>query len=266
MPGPIITLTSDFGTRDAYVGIMKGVILGIAPNARLVDLSHEIPPQALTIGALVLRSAVEFFPQETVHLAVVDPGVGSSRLPVAVVTERCTLVGPDNGLLYPSATVLGIREVRRLEREKFFRSEVSQTFHGRDIFAPVAAHLAAGVPPHEVGERVDRLQPLDIPAPRREATGVSGEVIYVDRFGNLVTNIRAEDLSTFPVQDLSVSISQVSLPAPVSSYAAVEPGQPLAIVGSWGHLEVAVRNGDAARHFSAGVGTAVRVARGSKGS
>jgi len=263
VPAPIITLTSDFGTRDAYVGIMKGVMLGIAPSARLVDLSHDIAPQAVLVGALVLRSAVEFFPPHTVHLAVVDPGVGSSRLPIAVVTERGTLVGPDNGLLYPSATALGIREVRRLENEKLFRPEVSQTFHGRDVFAPVAAHLAAGVPAGELGARVDGLQPLHVPAARRDATGVSGEVIYVDHFGNLITNIRADHLSTFPAQNLSVSIGQVSLPAPVSSYSAVDPGQPLVIISSWGHLEVAVRNGDAARHFSAGAGTVVRVAKGS---
>jgi S-adenosylmethionine hydrolase len=169
-------------------------------------------------------------------------------------------------LLVPSATALGIREVRRLEREKFFRPEVSHTFHGRDVFAPVAAHLAAGVPPHELGARVEELQPLLLPAARYEAEGILGEVVYVDRFGNLVTNIRAEDLSGFPVQGLSVSIGPVSLRAPVSSYSSVEPGQPLAIVGSWGQLEIAVCNGDAAQHFGAGVGTAVRVVKGLKGS
>jgi hypothetical protein len=263
VPNPIITLTSDFGSRDAYVGIMKGVILGIAPHASLVDLSHAIPPQAVTIGALVLRSAVEFFPVGTIHLAVVDPGVGSSRLPVAVVTERGILVGPDNGLLYPSAMALGVREVRRLEREKFFRPEISGTFHGRDVFAPVAAHLAAGVPPRELGGRVDELQSLLLPVARREPGEILGEIVYVDHFGNLITNIRAGDLSAFPVQGLSISIGPVSLSGPVSSYSAVESGEPLAIVDSWGQLEVAVRNGNAAQHFSAGVGTVVRVSKGS---
>jgi hypothetical protein len=263
VPNPTITLTSDFGGRDAYVGIMKGVILGVAPNANLVDLSHEIPPQAVTIGALVLRSAVEFFPVGTVHLAVVDPGVGSSRLPIAVFTERGVLVGPDNGLLYPSAMALGVREVRRLERERFFRPQVSHTFHGRDIFAPAAGHVAAGVPPHELGGRVDDLQPLHLPAARCEQAEILGEVIYVDHFGNLITNIRADDLATFPVQGLSVSIGQVFLSAPVSSYSAVAPGEPLAILDSWGQLEVAVRNGNAAQQLSAGVGTVVRVAKGS---
>lgn len=258
-----VTLCSDFGSRDAYVGIMKGVILGIAPGATLVDLSHEIPAQAVTIGALVLRSAVEYFPGGTVHLAVVDPGVGSSRLAVAVVTERCVLVGPDNGLLHPAATALGIREIRRLANEKFFLPEVSNTFHGRDVFAPVAAHLAAGIAPRELGERVDELQPLHLPVARREPAEIVGEVIYVDHFGNLVTNIRGADLSAFPARELSVSIGAVSLPASVSSYSAVEPGEPLAIVGSWGQLEVAVRNGSAAEHFSAGVGTVVRLSKGS---
>lgn len=259
---PLVTLCTDFGSRDAYVGIMKGVILGIVPGATLVDLSHEIPAQSVTVGALVLRSAVEYFPAGTVHLAVVDPGVGSSRLPVAVVTKHCILVGPDNGLLYPAAAALGTREVRRLADERFFRPQVSNTFHGRDVFAPVAGHLAAGVPASELGEPVDRLQPLRLPVAQRERDQVLGEVLYVDHFGNLVTNIRAADLSDFPAQGLSVTIGKVSLSALVSSYSAVEPGEPLAIVGSWGQLEVAVRNGSAAQYFSAEVGTAVRASKG----
>src|SRR5712691_5770640 len=150
----IITLTTDFGTRDAYVGVMKGVVLGICPAARLIDLSHEVPPQAVRLGALLLRSAVEYFPSGTVHLAVVDPGVGGARQPVLAVTERALLVGPDNGLLAPAAALLGVRAVHRLEREAFFRQPVSQTFHGRDVFAPVAAHLAGGATPDAFGSEL----------------------------------------------------------------------------------------------------------------
>src|SRR5215470_7388033 len=173
----IITLLSDFGSRDAYVGIMKGVMLGICPAARLVDLTHEVPAQAVQLGALGLRSAVAYFPVGTVHLAVVDPGVGSVRHPVAVIGERAILVGPDNGLLAPAAATLGAYSVRRLTCSELFLQPVSATFHGRDVFAPVAAHLAAGTPPHALGPELPALQPLSLPAPRVDTSTIHGEVI-----------------------------------------------------------------------------------------
>jgi S-adenosylmethionine hydrolase len=255
----IITLTTDFGTRDAYVGIMKGVVLGICPAARLVDLTHEVPPQAIRLGALLLRSAVEYFPAGTVHLAVVDPGVGGARQPVLVVTEGALLVGPDNGLLAPAAELFGIRAVYRLEREAFFRQPVSHTFHGRDIFAPVAASLAAGTPPASFGSQRTGLQPLDLPEPRIADGAVEGEVVYVDHFGNLITNIRAASLHAFRPQRLSVRIEHTMISPLASSYAAVAPGAPLALIGSWGMLEVAVRDGNAAEQLRAGLATRVTV-------
>jgi hypothetical protein len=255
----IITLLTDFGTRDAYVGIMKGVALGICPAARLVDLTHEVPPQAVALGALLLRSAVDYFPDGTVHLAVVDPGVGGTRVPVLVETARAVLVGPDNGLLVPAAAALGIRAIRRLARDDFFRHPVSDTFHGRDVFAPVAAHLAAGTPPDACGPAWPGLVPLDMPEPHTEAGAVHGEVVYVDRFGNLVTNIPATALTAFPAQSLSVRIAGMTLSPLVSTYAAVASGAPLALVGSWRMLEVAVRDGSAADHLQAGIATRVVV-------
>ena len=257
----IITLTTDFGGRDAYVGIMKGVVLGICPAARLVDLTHEVPPQAVRLGALLLRSAVEYFPAGTVHLAVVDPGVGGARQPVLVVTERALLVGPDNGLLAPAAEILGVRAVHRLEREAFFRQPISQTFHGRDIFAPVAAHLAGGTAPDAFGSELAGLQPLDLPAPVVEAGAVHGEVIHVDRFGNLITNIPAGALAGFRARSLSVRISAMTVTPFAPTYAAVPSGACVALIGSWGLLEVAVRDGNAAEQLRAGLATRVSVAR-----
>jgi hypothetical protein len=255
----VITLLSDFGTRDAFAGVMKGVILGIAPEARLVDLTHEIPAQDVTAGALVLRAAAGFFPAAAIHLAVVDPGVGTARCPLLVVTERGLLVGPDNGLLHPAAAVLGVREIRVLDQPKYFRHPVSQTFHGRDVFAPVAAHLAAGVPPQALGSPVSAMTELPLAAPSREGDELRGEVIYVDRFGNLVTNISAADVASFPAQGLSVSVAGVANVPVVSNYAAVPNGAALAILGSWGLLEIAVREGSATRRLGAQRGTRVDV-------
>jgi S-adenosylmethionine hydrolase len=258
-PNGIVTLLTDFGTSDAYVGIMKGVVLGIHPRAQLVDITHAVPPQAVRLGALLLRSAVDYFPDGTVHLAVVDPGVGSARDPVVVVTARAVLVGPDNGLLTPSAAALGVRAVHRLEREKFFRRPVSHTFHGRDIFAPVAASLAAGTPPASFGSQRPALQPLDLPEPRIADGTVQGEVVYVDRFGNLITNIGATTVHAFRPQRLSVRIADTMISPLASSYAAAAPGAPLALIGSWGMLEVAVRDGNAAEQLRAGIATRVTV-------
>lgn len=256
---PVITLLTDFGARDAYVGIMKGVILGIAPTAHLVDLTHEIPPQAVTTGALLLRSAVRYFPPGTVHLAVVDPGVGSARAPVLVVTERGFLVGPDNGLLHPAATAMGVKQVRRIENEAYFLHPVSQTFHGRDLFAPAAAHLAAGAHPSALGPQLSQLQPLALPEAVRRGDSIRGEVIHIDQFGNLITNIPRDLLTAFARERVSVSIGRVADIQVVSAYAEVPEGSALAIVGSWDVLEVAVRTGNAAQLLGVPRGTPVTV-------
>jgi S-adenosyl-L-methionine hydrolase (adenosine-forming) len=255
----IITLLSDFGTRDAYVGIMKGVILKIAPAVRLVDLTHGVPPQDVVTGALLLRSAVRYFSSETIHVAVVDPGVGSARDPLVVVTESGILVGPDNGLLHPAASAMGRREVRRIEREELFVQPLSRTFHGRDVFAPAAAHLALGMGPEDLGPLLAELQPLELPEPRVGAGEVAGEVIHVDHFGNLVTSISSAVLAEIGTSETVVVVGTGHEVPLVGSYADVAPGAPLAVVGSWDQVEVAVRNGSAARELDAGVGTPVLV-------
>lgn len=259
-PSGIVTLLTDFGTADAYVAVMKGVMLGINPSLRFVDLTHEIDPQAVQAGAWVLRSAVPYFPPGTVHLAVVDPGVGAARRPVLVECTAGYLVGPDNGLLAPAATVLGRHGVRALEEPRFFREPVSQTFHGRDVFAPVAAHLASGTPPAAFGPALAAWTEIALPAPVVTPRGVTGTVVYVDRFGNLLTNIDAALLARFRGAHLSVTIRQTLVAGPVAAYAAVPEATPLAIVGSWGMLEIAVRDGNAADYFAAAAGTPVTVA------
>jgi S-adenosylmethionine hydrolase len=256
-PNGIVTLLTDFGQRDAYAGIMKGAVLSICPRAQLIDLTHDVPPQAVPIGALALRSAVPYFPDGTVHVAVVDPGVGSTRAAVVVATARAYLVGPDNGLLVPAAAQLGIEAVYRLERAEYFRQPVSATFHGRDVFAPVAAHLANGVAPDAFGPPLPALVPLPLPEPACAAGVVRGVVVYVDRFGNLVSNIPAAALAAFHASGVSVTIAAMTLSPIAPSYAAVAPGAPLALIGSWDTVEIAVRDGNAAEHFGVGIGAPV---------
>jgi S-adenosylmethionine hydrolase len=259
MASGIITLLTDFGTADAFVGVMKGVILGINPRAQLVDLTHAVPPQRILPAALVLRSAVRFFPAGTVHVAVVDPGVGSGRRPIVIETEDGFLVGPDNGVLSLAVAVLGGGAARVIENGALLHAPVSQTFHGRDIFAPAGAHLSCGVHAEALGPRIDSIVELALPAVQPTPSGLRGEVIYTDHFGNLLTNIDADALARFPVHGVSVSIGDTLVAGPLNAYAAVPAGTALAIVGSWGLLEIAVRNGNAAQMFAAGPGMPVTV-------
>ena len=253
----IVTLTTDFGVADPFVGVMKGVLLGRAPTARVVDLTHGIPPHDVLAGALVLRHSVPYFPRGTIHLAVVDPGVGSERRALCVETAGALLVGPDNGLLSLAAPRGEIRRIMHLTEEHFFLSPRSATFHGRDLFAPVAAALAAGTPVEKLGSEVRDMQRLDLPPVVREARALRGQVIYVDHFGNLVTNVSAADLGGLAIHAPSIGVGRVRLRGVAPSYAAVQRGEPVAVVNSWGLLEIAVREGSARDQLGAGVGTAV---------
>lgn len=255
----IVTLLTDFGLSDAFVGIMKGVLLTIARDCQVVDLTHEIPPQDVLAGALQLRSAVPFFPDGTIHVAVVDPGVGSQRRALVVETEHGLLLGPDNGLLSPAAKLLGVRRIFELQPGTHTLATISHTFHGRDVFAATAGHLARGLPAADCGRRVDTMQELAVPIPRSEGSQIIGEVIHVDHFGNLVTNIEASLLARFSGSDLLVRVGGTEIVGLAPSYAAVAEGSALAIVASWGTLEVAVRNGNAAKQLGVGVGVDVRV-------
>lgn len=258
-----ITLTTDFGTVDGYVGVMKGVMLSIAPGIRLVDLSHEVPPQDVRRAAFMLYTAVSFFPPDTVHLAVVDPGVGTERRAIAVQVPQGFLVGPDNGLFtYVLAEAEEWRAVE-LRDPAYWLPQVSGTFHGRDIFAPVAAHLARGVPMEQLGPPVS--DPVLLPLPRLEVREdrLEGEVLYIDRFGNVVTSIgrlrwagnglvldaafrRAAPSLRPAAAGAVVEIGRKAIQGVRRTYGEVPVGESLALVGSIGFLEIAVRQGDAA--------------------
>ena len=262
MTAPIVTLTTDFGTRDPWVGIMKGVILGIAPAARLVDLSHEIAAQSILEGALCLEAVVGFFPRGTIHLAVVDPGVGSARRALAVRAGGQYYVGPDNGLLSlafarTSEAILAVE----LTTAEYRLSPLSRTFHGRDLFAPAAAHLASGVPLERLGAVVTDPVRLVLPVVQRGRDLIRGEVLGVDRFGNLVTSLTEEELGSLGSSALVVEIGDVRLGAPVSAYADASPSRLGAIVGSTGRLEIFARDGSAHATLGLGCGAPVVVRR-----
>ncbi|HET6319957.1 MAG TPA: SAM-dependent chlorinase/fluorinase [Chloroflexota bacterium] len=235
----IVTLLTDFGLIDSYVAQMKAALLSVAPSVTLVDISHAVPPQDVRAGAFLLWTAVEPFPIGTVHLAVVDPGVGSSRLAVAARSARGDyFVGPDNGLLVPALERLGgIASAVSLLQTEFWRPPVSATFHGRDIFAPVAAHLASGVALEALGEPVAPRRPFELTF----AEGMVCEVVHIDGYGNLITNLLAQQIQ--PPFQVQLGERRARF---VPYYAAAEPGELIALVGSSGLLEISVRDGNAA--------------------
>jgi S-adenosylmethionine hydrolase len=256
---PIVTLLTDFGERDGFVGIMKGVVLGICSSARFVDLSHEVAPQDVTGAALVLRNAVGHFPPGTIHLAVVDPGVGSARRPLLIETERFILIGPDNGLLSLAAEHAPVRRVIHLDRPKWFLPSPSHTFHGRDVFAAVAGHCASGVDCGDLGSRSEGFERLSLPAPRRLENAIEGQVIHVDRFGNLTCNLRRDEFAASFAPGVSISVGGVQVSEISPHYSAVREGKPVAVWNSWGYLEIAIRNGSAARHLRSRIGDRVQL-------
>jgi S-adenosylmethionine hydrolase len=250
----IITLTTDFGVEDTFVGVMKGVILGIFPGARIVDLTHRIPPQDVRAAAWALKDSVFHFPEGTVHLAVVDPGVGSERRGMALSSGGHLFVGPDNGVLsafYPAESMV------ELNRPEFFLPKISRTFHGRDVFAPVAAKLASGVELADVGDRIHDPVVIELPEPRAESGRVIGEVVSIDRFGNLVTNVPESMIPAGARVKVEVRGAQVTGLA--SCYSEPGAGNLIALIGSAGRLEIAIPNGSAAEELSAVVGDEVAV-------
>jgi S-adenosylmethionine hydrolase len=258
MSRPIITLTTDFGQSDSYVGTMKGVMLSLCPDAALVDISHEIEPQAVKQAAYVLSTAAPYFPSDTVHLVVVDPGVGSERRPLAVQTDRAWYVAPDNGVLSLALEREPARLAVHLTERRHRLSPVSATFHGRDIFAPAAAYLACGAAPEGMGEPIDLSELVTLPSlqPQQQPNGSwLAEIVHIDRFGNLITSLQIAN----PQASLSVTVGRQHIEEMSLTFANVEPGEVLAYVGSSGHLEIAVRNGNAARALGVGVGTPIQV-------
>ena len=242
MKKPIITLLSDFGTVDGFVGAMKGVILSVAPDASVVDLTHEIPAQNVRLGAWALKEAAPCFPRGTIHVAVVDPGVGTARRPMALECRDHWFIGPDNGLLSLAADEVSAGFA--LEQPEYRRPQVSNTFHGRDIFAPAAGHLAAGVSPRALGPEITDWERITLPEASFRGDRVMGQVVHVDQFGNLVTNIRAKDLPGGRVWRLSWLGKEIG---PLrQTFGDVASGQWVAYAGSSGLVEIGIRDGRAA--------------------
>ncbi|MBE7552707.1 MAG: SAM-dependent chlorinase/fluorinase [Anaerolineales bacterium] len=259
-PAPIITLTTDFGQKDGYVGAMEGVILSICPTVTLTTISHHVPPQDIRAAAFVLYQAFSYYPAHTIHCAVVDPGVGSNRRAVAIRTSHGIFVGPDNGVfsLILTAEPVNVLEAVTLTNTDYQLPRVSATFHGRDIFAPTAAHLATGVPLSQFGPRAINLVRLDfgIRTPKDEC-----RVIHIDHFGNLILSLTRYDV--VDPEQVTFTVGQRVITSLSATFADVEEGQFLAYTGSSrDHIEIAIRNGNAAQALGLKVGDLIRVNMG----
>lgn len=262
----VITLLTDFGMSDPYVGMMKGVILSINPDARLIDLSHQVEAGSISQAASFIREAYHYFPEGTIHMAVVDPGVGTDRRLLGMELEKHFFVGPDNGIFWPIIEGCKPTEVRQLIEEKYFLPHVTSTFHGRDIFAPIAAHLSLGKDLKQMGPRLNNPIKLSYPVPKVINDILYGQIIRVDHFGNLITNIYRDDLERFlksvkpSIQAGNFTIKQLSY-----TYSDTEEGEPLALINSSDQLELAVNLGRASQYIKIAsgeiIGTQVRVRR-----
>lgn len=276
---PIITILTDFGTNDGYIGTMKGVILGIVPDAQIIDISNQIQPQNILQAASVLSDAYRYFPAHTVHLVVVDPGVGSARDPIAMQTPNGIFVSPDNGVLtYVRLETESIHTVR-LDNPAYWLPTPSSTFHGRDIFSPAAAHLASGVPIKKMGSARDDITILPLPRITITPTAITGEAIRIDHFGNVLTNIASfqwiddntlELQPTYPTKGttapvrisashVQVTVGWHTLTGIYHTYSDVAPGQHVALIGSRGELEIALNQGNASETMTIRVGVPVTI-------
>ena len=258
---PIITLLTDFGLKDGNVGVMKGVIWKISPEARIADLSHLIPPQDVREGALILSRSVPYFPSGTIHVAVVDPGVGTTRRPIAVRLGEHFFILPDNGLitllLEQAEAASDIIEIVHLNRPQFWLPQVSHVFHGRDIFAPCAAHLANGGMLNEMGTPIHDPVRLKFPIPTQVEHGLHGEVIHIDHFGNLSTSIRRQHLGEPP--SVRVRLGGVEIVGLVQTFGEKPVGELVALYGSTDYLIISMVNGSAAQKLGVNVGDPVEV-------
>ncbi|HXP85070.1 MAG TPA: SAM-dependent chlorinase/fluorinase [Bryobacteraceae bacterium] len=278
-PSGLITLTTDFGTSDHFVGVMKGVILGIAPRARLVDITHNITPFEVNEGAFVIAQAWRHFPKGTIHVVVVDPGVGSARRPILIETSGVEtsgaetsgvetsgvetgghyFIGPDNGvfsIIYDAAT----HKVREITNPKVMLSRVSRTFHGRDVFAPAAAHLARKTPPARFGKLVrDAVRSAALTPARTARNQWTGRVLKTDRFGNLITNFHVDSFADVKTQPFELRVGLERIHRLALTYSETELGEVFVIAGSSGYLEVAANQGDAAKITGCGVGAPVEL-------
>jgi hypothetical protein len=260
MPAPTITLTTDFGHGDHFVGSMKGVILGIAPRARIVDITHDVQPFEILEGAFVIEQAYRYFPKKTIHVIVVDPGVGSTRRPILAEMAGQYFIAPDNGILSLIYGREAKKRVRHITNEKYFLHPVSRTFHGRDVFAPVAAHLASGVSPANFGKTIDNFTKLDTYKPARTGKrSWTGMVFKVDRFGNLITNLHIDEFADVTTRRFELIAGLRTISRLASTFSECSPGELFVVVGSSGYLEVAVNEGSAAKMLGCASGSPVEL-------
>lgn len=263
MSNPIITLTTDYGTGDHLVGVLKGVILKINPDVTIVDITHEVTPFDLLDGALAIASAYAYFPPRTIHVVIVDPGVGTERRPLLVSGQNQYFIAPDNGVLS------GVFEkeqnflVRHLTSEHYFLQPVSKTFHGRDVFAPVAAWLSKNWQPGSMGDEIADFKRFALPKPKEADGGLKGVILKVDSFGNLMTNFRAEDLPTEASEkgEVKLQLGTYAVTRLVPTFASGNAGEAIAFVGSSGYVEIGVNKGNASKTLGIGRGAAVLLAK-----
>ena len=259
LSNPVITLTTDYGTNDHLVGVLKGVILRILPNATIVDINHHVVPFDVLDGALTIAAAYRYFPARTVHMVVVDPGVGTARRPILVNADQFYFVAPDNGVLSLIYERESAVSVRHITSEHYFLNPVSNTFHGRDIFAPVAAWMAKTYQTEAMGEEISDYVKFALPRPKAAGTAKKGLVLRVDSFGNLVTNFTAEDLPQGAGAEGKIKLQVAGKPVEklAQTFAQGAAGEPVALVGSSGFVEIAVNKGQAARVLGANRGAEV---------
>ncbi|HEV8726264.1 MAG TPA: SAM-dependent chlorinase/fluorinase [Candidatus Binatia bacterium] len=255
----LITLTTDFGPKDSFVGIMKGVIAGINPQAHVIDITHGIPPQDILAGALTLRHSVRFFPRGSIHVTVVDPGVGSARRPLLIEGDGNYFIGPDNGVLSLAVENIEPTHIVHLSNPVYHLKRTGTTFHGRDIFAPVAAHLSVGVSPTALGEASENFVKLALPEVARQGRSIEGEIVYIDSFGNLFTNIRQHDLTGFPGDRLDIAVRSATIHGLAQHYASAREGELVALINSWDVVEIAAYKDNAQQRIGAKIGDKVEI-------
>lgn len=259
MARPIITLTTDYGTNDHLVGVLKGVILSINPDVSIVDITHNVIAQDILDGALTIGQAYKYFPSKTIHLVIVDPGVGTARRPVLVAGDQHYFIAPDNGVLSSVYDQSEALYVWNIISEHYFRQPVSNTFHGRDIFAPVAAWLSKSWQTASFGEAITDFVRFSIPKPKTAGNTIKGIVLKVDHFGNLVTNLTAADAPAFTAADgkFTIKVGNGQVTKMVPTFAGGGAGEVVAFIGSSGYIEIAVNKGNAARTLAAARGVEV---------
>jgi S-adenosylmethionine hydrolase len=251
---PCVTLTTDFGLADNYAGIVKGVISGLNPKARIIDLSHEVPAFNILAGKYILESSYRYFPRGTIHLGVIDPGVGTDRKPIILETDDYFFIGPDNGL-FSFLKNSEIKKIVFLNRRKYFLRNISSTFHARDIFSPIAGYLSLGVAPEEMGRPIKKIQRLEEKKVVKKGRWLIGSLVYIDHYGNLVSSIKGADFK----KNATVYLNDIIIGTPMKTFASTAVGNPVCYINSAGYLEIGIREGSAAKHFRVNYGSGAKI-------